>query len=167
MQDERYSFEVDATPEEVWAVFFSPKTKGQVLEHGDVRIEILHPGDANGEGLVRYCHFRVPWYLLSGGIARSWEWLTEVEPGVSWRYDGIGKPLYSRATGRTRLEELGSGRSRVHFRESYHVFNPLLRLLLERAVHRYISKDNDRLIKSAIERGVRALRAHREQESPA
>ena len=55
MQDHRYSFEIDATPEEIWAVFWSPKTKGQVIEHGDVRIEILHPGDAIGEGLVRHC----------------------------------------------------------------------------------------------------------------
>ena len=167
MQDHRYSFEIDATPEEIWAVFWSPKTKGQVIEHGDVRIEILHPGDATGEGLVRHCHFRVLRYLLSGGVARSWEWLTEVKPGESWRYDGVGKPLYSRATGWTRLEDLGNGKTRVHFRETYHVFNPVLRLLLEKAVHRFISKDNDRIIKSAIEAGVRALRAHREQRSSA
>ncbi len=161
MQDHRYSFEIDATPEELWAVFWSPKTKGQVIEHGDVRIEILHTGDANGEGLVRHCHFKVPRYLLSGGVAMSWEWLTEVKPLESWRYDAVGKPLYSRATGWTRLEDLGGGGTRVHFRETYHVFNPILRALLERAVHRYISKDNDRIIKSSLEAGVGALREHR------
>ena len=99
VQDHSYAFEVDASPREVWAVFWSPKRAGQILEHGDVRIEILHPGDANGEGLVRHCRFRVPRYLLSGGVGLSWEWLTEVEPGESWRYDAVGKPLYSRATG--------------------------------------------------------------------
>lgn len=161
MQDHRFAFEVDATPEEIWAVFWSPKAKGQVMEHGDVRIEILHPGDATGEGLVRHCHFRVPHYLLSGGVARSWEWLTEVEPTESWRYDAVGKPLFSRASGWTRLEPLEDGRTRVHFRETYHVFNPILRFLLERRVHRYISRDNDKMLKAAIERGVGALRAHR------
>ena len=98
MQDHRFSFEIEATPKEVWAVFWAPKTKGQVIEHGDVRIEILHPGAASGEGLIRHCWFRVPRYLLSGGVGKSWEWLTEIEPGVSWRYDGVGKPLWSKAT---------------------------------------------------------------------
>ncbi len=157
MQDHRYSFEVDATRQEIWRLFWGKKT-GDVIEHGDVRIEILHGGDANGEGLVRHCHFRVPRYLLSGGKAQSWEWLTEVKPLESWRYDAVGKPLWSKASGVTRLQELGGGRTRVHFRETYHVFNPVLRFFLERAVHRFISKDNDKIIKASIERGVSAMR---------
>jgi hypothetical protein len=81
-----------------------------------------------------------------------------VKPYESWRYDAIGKPLWSRATGWTRLEGLGDGRTRVHFRETYEAFNPILRTLLERPVHRFISKDNDRFMQSAIEQGVQALR---------
>lgn len=164
MQDHRYSFEVDATPHEVWRVLHPPRPRGlkpgevQVIEHGDVRIEILHPGDEHGDGLVRHCHFRVPRYLLSGGRAQSWEWVTEVVPDESARYDAIGKPLWSRAQGWHRLEDLGNGRTRVHFRETYHVFNPVLRLLLERRVHRYISKDNDQVIQAAITAGVEYAR---------
>ena len=157
MQDHRYSFEVDATPEELWRLFWGRK-KGDVVEHGDVRIEILHAGDEKGEGLVRHCHFRVPRYLLSGGKAMSWEWLTEVEPPVSWRYDAVGKPLWSKASGWTRFERLDDGRTRVHFRETYHVFNPILRFLLERIVHRAISKDNDTMIQQSIERGLAMMR---------
>jgi hypothetical protein len=63
-------------------------------------------------------------------------------------------------SGSTRLEDLGEGRTRVHFRETYHVFNPLFRFFLEKPVHRFISKDNDKLIKSSIEKGVAAMRAH-------
>jgi hypothetical protein len=161
MQEHHFSFEIEAEPDEVWAVFWALKHKGQVIEHGSVRIEILHPGDATGEGLIRHCRFRVPHYLLSGGVGRSWEWLSEVRPGESWRYDAVGKPLYSKASGTTRLEALPGGRTRVHFSETYHAFNPLLRMLLERAVHRFISRDNDVLMKNAIERGVRALRKSR------
>jgi hypothetical protein len=157
VQDHRYSFEIDATPEELWRLFWGRK-KGDVLEHGDVRIEILHAGDASGEGLVRHCNFRVPRYLLSGGKAMSWEWLTEVNPCESWRYDAVGKPLWSKASGWTRFERLEEGRTRVHFRETYHVFNPILRFLLERIVHRAISKDNDRVIKQSIERGLAVMR---------
>ena len=158
VQDHHYSFDLEATPEEVWRVFWSTRKKGQVVELGDVRIEILHPGDEHGEGLIRHCHFRVPYYLLSGGVGKSWEWLTEVEPGKSWRYDAVGKPLYSKASGWTRLEPLDDGRTRVHFRETYHVFNPILRFLLERRVHRFISKDNDTIMKNAIEQGVAMMR---------
>jgi len=111
--------------------------------------------------LIRHCHFPVPRYLLSGGVGKSWEWLTEVVPGESWRYDAIGKPLFSRASGWTRLERLDDDRTRVHFRETYRVFNPVLRFVLERRVHRFISKDNDVVMKRAIERGVRARRRSR------
>ena len=128
------------------------------VEHGDVRIEYLHWGDATGEGRIRHCHFRVPRYLLSGGVGRSWEWLTEVKPKESWKYNAVGRPLLSEAVGHTRLEDLGDGRTRVHFSETYHAFNPLLRALLEKRVHAFISKDNDKLIKSSLETGVKYLR---------
>ncbi|MDZ7784506.1 MAG: SRPBCC family protein [Halioglobus sp.] len=160
MQDHSFSFDVDAPPEDVWAVFWSRKT-GDVIEHGDVRIEILHGGDENGEGLIRHCHFPVPGYLLSGGRAKSWERLTRVKPYESWRYDAVGKPLWSKATGRTRLEPLDGNRTRVHFRETYHVFNPLMRVLLERRVHAAISRDNDKKMKTGVEMGLKALRARR------
>jgi hypothetical protein len=159
MQDHSFAFEVDATPREIWTLFW--QRRNRVVEHGDVRIEYLHWGDETGEGRIRHCHFRVPRYLLSGGVGRSWEWLTEVKPFESWRYDAIGKPLFSRATGWTRLEDLGGGRTRVHFRETYEAFNPILRALLERRVHAFISKDNDRIMQAAIEKGVGAMRAAR------
>ena len=157
MQKHDYSVVVDGTPEEVWSLFWyrgprRPTSSG-------VSIEILHPGDEIGEGLIRHCSFRVPRYLLTGGVGYSWEWLTEVKPPVSWKYDAIGKPLWSQAEGRTRLEGLVDGRTRIHFSETYHAFNPVLRALLERRVHRYISKDNDRLITSAINDGIQRLRA--------
>jgi hypothetical protein len=81
-----------------------------------------------------------------------------VKPKESWRYDAVGRPLLSEAVGKTRLEDLGDGRTRVHFSETYHVFNPLLRALLEKRVHAFISKDNDRLIKQSLETGVGYLR---------
>ncbi len=157
MQEHSYSVEVDGTPEEVWSLFWyrGPRPPGP----GGVRIEILHPGDARGEGLVRHCTFRVPRYLLSGGVGHSWEWLTEVSPHKSWKYDAVGKPLWSQAEGRTRLEDLGDGRTRIHFTERYHAFNPVLRLLLERRVHRFISRGNDTLIARAVNEGLRRLRA--------
>ena len=157
MQDHSFSFIVDATPREVWAVFWGHRNR--VVEHGDVRIEYLHWGDATGDGRIRQCRFRVPRYLLSGGVGQSWEWLTEVKPHESWRYDAIGKPPWSRSTGWIRLVDMGDGRAQVHFRETYEAFNPIVSVLLERRVHRFLSKDNDCFMKSVIENGVQAIRA--------
>jgi hypothetical protein len=165
MREHRYSFEVDATPAEVWQVLHPrvrprpPDAGPRVIEHGDVRIEIIREGDEHGEGLVRTCWFRVPKILLSGGVGRSWECVLEARANEFSRYCAVGKPLYSEASGWHRLEDVGGGRTRVHFGETYHAFNPVLRVLLERYVHRFISKDNDRVIKEAIEQGVAARRA--------
>ncbi len=160
MQEHSFSVVVDGSPEEVWRLFWyrgedRPRSK-------DVGIDILHPGDEIGEGLVRHCTFRVPRYLLSGGVGHSWEWLTQVRPHESWKYDAIGKPLWSKAEGWTRLEDLGDGRTRIHFKETYYAFNPVMRLLLERRVHDFISKGNDVEITKAVNGGLRWLRSKRD-----
>jgi hypothetical protein len=157
VQEHSFSVEVEGSPEEVWRLFWyrgkdRPSSK-------DVTIEILHPGDEVGEGLVRHCTFKVPRFLLSGGVGHSWEWLTEVKPYESWKYDAVGKPLWSKAEGRTRLEDLGGGRTRIHFKETYLAFNPVMRLLFERYVHNYISKGNDAEITKAVNGGLRWLRS--------
>ena len=106
MQEHHYYVDIEASLDELWQLFWAriPHT-----ETGDVTIDILHPGDAIGEGLVRHCTFRVPRYLLTGGKGQSWEWLTEVTPKVSWKYNAVGRPLFSEAEGRTRLEDIGNG----------------------------------------------------------
>ncbi len=158
VREHEFSFEVEATPQEVWRALH-PRLDRGVIEHGDVRIEIVHPGDEHGLGLVRHCTFRVPRYLLSGGVGRSWEVVTESRPGEWSRDEAVGKPLWSRAGGWHRIEALDAQRTRVTFGETYEAFNPLARRLLEARVHRFISADNDVLIRQAVERGVAAQRA--------
>jgi hypothetical protein len=167
MQRHEFSFEIEATREEVWRALHprppqrSDPNEHRIIEHGGVRIEIVNEGDEHGEGLVRRCTFPVPKWLLSGGVGRSWECVTEVRPNEYARYEAVGKPLWSEATGWHRFEDLGNGRTQVHFGETYHAFNPVLRVLFEKRVHRFISKDNDRLVQAAVEAGVAARRARR------
>jgi hypothetical protein len=162
VQRHEFSVDVNASPPDVWEVFWYRGPDRPQSKIG--RIDILHPGDAVGEGLVRHCEFPVPKWLLSGGRGQSWEWLTEVKQHESWRYDAVGKPLWSRAEGHTRLEDLGDGRTRIHFSETYEAFNPIMRVLLERAVHSRISRDNDSIL-AAIEGGVRWHRRRKEREA--
>ena len=166
MRGHEFSFEIDATPEEVWRSLHprprpSPDGGRRVIEHGDVRIEIVNEGDEHGEGLVRTCRFRVPKLLLSGGVGRSWECVTMSRPPEFSSYEAVGKPLWSEASGWHRIEAIGDGRCRVSFGETYHALNPVLRVLLEGYVHRFISNDNDELIRKAVEAGVAAQRARR------
>ena len=166
MREHTFHFDIEATREEVWAALhprLRPPADGgrRVIEHGDVRIEILFSGDDDGLGLVRTCEFRVPKLLGTGGVGRSWECITESRPPEHSQYESVGKPLWSRATGWHHLTDLGDGRTRVEFGETYHAFNPLSRLLLEGWVHRFISRDNDTLVRSAIEQGVARIRAKR------
>jgi hypothetical protein len=163
VQDHSFSVDLSAPPREVWEMFWYRGADRPQAKIGS--IEILHPGDEVGEGLVRHCTFPVPKFLLSGGIGQSWEWLTQVMPYESWKYDAIGKPLWSRAEGFTRLEDLGDGRTRVHFLERYWAFNPVMRMIgLERYVHESLSKDNDTLL-AALEGGLRWHRKRREREA--
>jgi hypothetical protein len=165
VQEHEYSVDVGAPVEEVWELFWyraPDRPQGKIGT-----IEILHPGNEIGEGLVRHCTFPVPRFLLSGGVGQSWEWLTEVKQYESWRYDAIGKPLWSRAEGHQRLEALDDGRTRVHFAEKYECFNPWMRRLgLERYVHDRISKDNDTIL-AALEGGIRWHRKRRAREAEA
>ena len=118
MQVHEYTFIIDATPEEIWAAMHPPlERRGadtenpRIIEHGDVTIEILCEGDEHGDGLVRHCYFPVPKYLMSGGRAQSWEMVSQVRPNEYSRYDAIGKPLWSRAMGWIRLDDLDDGRT--------------------------------------------------------
>ena len=160
MQRHEFSVELNAPPEEVWEVFWYRAPDRPQSKIG--RIHILHPGDEIGEGLVRHCEFPVPKWLFSGGVGKSWEWLTEVKPYESWRYDAIGKPLWSRAEGHTRLEDLGDGRTRIHFLEIYEAFNPVMRVLFEKRVHEGLSRDNDTIL-AALNGGLKWHRRRKEK----
>ena len=72
-REHTFNFDIAATPEEVWKALHppirpSPDGGPRVIEHGDVRITVLFEGDADGQGLVRTCTYRVPKLLLSGGV---------------------------------------------------------------------------------------------------
>ena len=162
MQRHEYAIELDSPPADVWEVFWYRGADRPQPRDGRTRIDILHPGDEVGNGLVRHCRFPVPRWLGTGGVGVSWEWLTEVVPYESWRYDAVGKPLWSRATGWTRLTALPGDRTRVHFTEEYEAFNPISRRLLEGPVHRRISRDNDAIL-AALEGGLRWHRRRKER----
>lgn len=157
MQRHEVSFVVDAPANQVWRLFHPKPPPGTTVprsfEHPGGTITILNDGDENAQGLVRTCTFPVPRYLLSGGTARSWELVVEVRPPDYARYQALGKPPWSMAEGWHALESLdGGSRTRLTFVETFHVPNPLVRVLLERRVHRFISAQNTRTYAEVLAR---------------
>jgi hypothetical protein len=164
MREHQSSFVVEGSPAQVWHLWFGsiPTERSAepfVIEHDNVRIEIIHPGDHLHDGLVRHCYYPVPRYLLSGGVAESWELVSDVVVKESCRYRTITKPPFAVSEGRQWLEDLGDGRTRVHFWERYEITNRLLRPILEGPVFRMISINNDKVIEEGIRMGLEALGA--------
>lgn len=147
MQRHEVAFTVTAPPHRVWRLFH-PKTPPDAVvprtfAHPTGSITILREGDDAGEGLVRTCTFPVPRWLLSGGVAHSWEVVTEARRNEYARYEAVGKPLWSKAEGWHTLEPVNDGEgTRLTFVETYHAHNPLVRLLFEAKVHHFISRNN-------------------------
>jgi hypothetical protein len=154
MQRHEVSFVVDAPRHRVWRRFH-PKTPPDAVvprtyEHPGGSITILRDGDEDGAGLVRECTFPVPKWLLSGGVARSFEAIVESRKNEFSRYEAVGKPLWSKAEGWHTLEPLDGDRTRLTFVETYHAFGPVVRALFEARVHRFISHSNSDLIEGVL-----------------
>lgn len=154
MQRYEVSFEVDASPKQVWSMFHPRPPKDgvlpRVLQYPGGRMEILAEGDENGQGLVRVCEFGVPRWLGTGGQARSWEVVTDVRPGEYAQYRGVCKPLWAQMQGWHTVTELPGGGTRLTFVETYHAHNALLRKAFEARVHRFISRDNENVYRTIL-----------------
>jgi len=159
MQEHTHELVVDAEVPRVWRALHPRRPEGTELpwrvEYPGGSIEVIVDGDEAGEGLVRHCTFRVPRYLLSGGLGRSFETIIEARMYELSRYSAVGKPLWSRAEGWHRLEEVGEGRTRLTFWERYAAFNPVLGRLFEARVHRFISRNNEAAYAGALARLTR------------
>jgi len=97
-------------------------------------VEIVYPGDTNGNGLLR----KVVYPLPLGMRGESFELVYNVEPDRGYDY----RMLRTGLSGSLRLESLGPKQTRLHFRESFHLRNRLLRPL-EGRIYRFINKKNE------------------------
>ncbi|MGI8755505.1 MAG: polyketide cyclase / dehydrase and lipid transport family protein [Acidimicrobiales bacterium] len=171
MQRREFSFEIDAPRRDIWSILHprlkpDPDGARRVLEGGGVRIEIMNLGDEHGEGLVRTCTYRMPRWVLSGGVGRSWECVTEVRPDkFSSTYEAIARHPWAFASGRHRLDDLGAGRTKVCFGETYELASPVMRPLVESRLHAFITRDNEQVMRDAITAGLQAIAAHRAARS--
>jgi len=137
----RHEFTVDLPhgPARLWALFqrydLWPEYAPGVLD-----VEIVHPGDAQGNGLVR----RVVYPLPFGRRGESFELVRNVRPQEGYDYVMLRTGL----AGSMSLERLGPNRSRLRFRETFHLSTPIVRWF-EGPIYRYINRRNEASMRGA------------------
>ena len=139
MRHHEFTIDLPHAPARLWALFqrydlwkeYAPA----VLD-----VEIMWPGDADGNGLLR----RVVYPLPFGRRGESFELVKNVRPNEGYDY----VMLRSGLSGSMTLGRLGANHSRLRFRESYEMPIRALRFL-EGRIYRFINKKNEESMRAA------------------
>ncbi len=137
MREHRYSMDFPHAAERVWALM---QDYDRWSEYAPmvIEVEVLHPGDATGNGLLR----RVIYEMPLGRRGSALELVTEVEQARGYSYKMISREPGNDQTGRTRLEPLGPDKTRMHFEERYHLTSAPWKWF-EGPIYRFINKKNE------------------------
>jgi hypothetical protein len=137
MREHRYSVELPHRPQRLWALMqdYERWTEYAPMVLG---VEVLYPGDAGGNGLLR----RVSYKLPLGRRGSALELVTEVEPARGYTYTMISRTPGNNQTGRVRLEPIGRNRARLDFEERYQLTSLPWRWF-EGPIYRFINRQNE------------------------
>ena len=139
MRRHEFTIELPHSARRLWALFqrydlwkeYAPA----VLD-----VEIVWPGDAGGNGLLR----RVVYPLPFGRRGESFELVKNVRPDAGYDYLMLRTGL----SGSMSLERLGPNSTRLRFKETFHMRTPVLRWF-EGPIYRYINRKNEESMRAA------------------
>jgi len=139
MRTHEYEIELPFAARRLWALFqrydlwkeYAPA----VLD-----VEVVFPGDAQGNGLVRKVTYPLPF----GRRGESFELVKNVQPERGYDYIMLRGGL----TGSVSLERAAANRTRLRFRESFHLGTPVLKWF-EGPIYRFINKKNEESMRGA------------------
>ena len=137
MREHRYTLDMPHSPARVWALM-QDYDRWAVYAPMVIGVEVLHPGDDGGNGLLR----RVIYKLPLGRRGTAIELVTDVEPERGYTYRMIGRQPGQDQTGRVRLEPVGPTSTRLHFEERYHLASAPWKWF-EGPIYRFINKQNE------------------------
>ena len=139
MRHHEYTVDLPHSAPRLWALFQSydlwKEYAPAVLE-----VEIVYPGDGQGNGLVRKVIYPLPF----GRRGESFELVKNVRPNRGYDYVMLRGGL----SGSVSLESIGANRTRLRFRESFHLDHPILRWF-EAPIYRFINKKNEESMRGA------------------
>ncbi len=137
MREHRYAIDFPHSAERVWALMQDydrwPSYAPMVIA-----VEVLHPGDKAGNGLLRRVIYRLPF----GRRGCALELVTDVEPARGYAYTMITRRSGNDQTGRLRLQPLGPNRTRLYFEERYQLEQRPWKWF-EGPIYRFINRQNE------------------------
>ena len=139
MRHHEFTIELPHSAPRLWALF---QTYSLWKEYAPavLDVEIVYPGDHDGNGLVR----KVIYPLPLGRRGESFELVKNVRPERGYDYVMLRGGL----SGSVSLEPAGVNRTRLRFRESFHIDKAPLRWL-EGPIYRFINKKNEESMRGA------------------
>ena len=137
MREHRYAVELPHSAERLWALMQDYERWSEYAPMV-VRVDVLHSGDAVGNGLLR----RVIYQLPLGRRGSALELVTDVEPARGYTYTMLSRSPGNDQTGRLRLEPLTANRTRLHFEERYNL-DAIPWKWFEGPIYRFINRKNE------------------------
>lgn len=137
MREHRYTLDLPHSPARLWALM---QDYDRWAEYAPMvlAVEVVEPGDADGNGLLRHVIYRMPF----GRRGRARERVSEVIAERGYTYTMLSSEPGNDQTGRLRLEPLGPNRTRLHFEERYHLTSWPWRWF-EGPIYRFINRKNE------------------------
>ena len=137
MREHRYTLDMPHSAARLWALFqdydnwteYAP----MVLE-----VEVVHPGDQHGNGLLR----RVIYQMPLGRKGAALELVTDVAKERGYTFTMLSHKPGNDQTGKVRLEPLGPNQTRFHFEERYHLTRAPWKWF-EGRIYGFINKKNE------------------------
>jgi hypothetical protein len=138
MREHRYSMDLPHSAERVWSLM-QDYDRWSEYAPAVIRVDVLHPGDDRGNGLLRRVIYPMPF----GRTGSALELVTGVEPARGYTYTMISRDAGNDRTGALRLEPIGPNRTRLHFEERFHLTSAPLKWF-EGPLYRFINKNNEK-----------------------
>jgi len=137
MREHRYELRMPHPPARVWALM-QDYDRWTAYAPMVVEVQVLHPGDAAGNGLLRRVVYKMPF----GRRGSALELVTDVKPERGYTYTMISRQPGNDQTGRLELEPAPDGGTLLRFEERFHVVSIPWRWF-EGPVYRFINRQNE------------------------
>ena len=137
MREHRYSMDMPHAPERVWALMqdYDSWTNYAPMV---IRVDVLHPGDDKGNGLLRRVVYKMP----LGRQGTALELVTNVQAAQGYDYKMISSDPGNDQTGKVSLERVGPNQTRLHFEERYNITKAPFKWF-EGPIYKFINKQNE------------------------
>ena len=103
-----------------------------------IRVEVVHPGDSGGNGLLRRVTYKMPF----GRSGTAIELVTGVVAEQGYTYRMVARQAGQDQTGKVTLEAISPEKTRLHFEERYHLPKAPFKWF-EGPIYRFINKQNE------------------------